>query len=306
MVESLPSVLNTTSSMKKIALIILQFLFTIPLAAGPFAPAANQEGTTAVPLDDPRITRWVSSLESYTAGEDVDEMFQDTSHAITPATTNALEVTSLGRGGEIVLEFDPPIVNGPGSDFAVFENAFAHTFLELAFVEVSVDGVSYERFVNSSETTSAVGPFGIVDATNIDGLAGKYIGGYGTPFDLSDLASAPAEIRFIRLLDITGGMSRDSDDRIIFDPFPTQGSAGFDLSGIAVLEAQPFEISTDIIEGEFVMTWPAVVGETYRIESSQNLRNPWQFSLERVAEGPELRVSFPTDLERQFYRVVLE
>jgi len=275
--------------MKKIVLFFC--LFVVPLVAGPFAPAANQEGTMAVPLDDPRITRWVTSLESYTAGEDVDVIFQDPSHAVTPATSNALEVTSLGRGGEIVLEFDPPIVNGAGSDFAVFENSFSHTFLELAFVEVSGDGVSYERFVNSSETASPVGPFGILDATNIDGLAGKYIGGYGTPFDLSDLASAPAEIRFVRLLDVTGGTSRDSDDEIIFDPFPTQGSAGFDLSGIAVLEAQPFEVSTEVIAGEFVMSWPAIVGETYRIESSENLRDPWQFVLESVAEAEEITLS---------------
>jgi hypothetical protein len=291
--------------MTKIAVLILSVLLAAPLAAGPYAPAANQVGTAAIGLDDPRIARWATHVESYTVGEDADTVWQDTSRALTPATTNSSSVVSLGRGGEIVLEFVPPIKNGPGFDFAVFENSFAHTFLELAFVEVSADGVSYERFANSSKTASAVGPFGLLDPTNIDGLAGKYIGGFGTPFDLSSLVTAPSEIRFVKLLDVTGGTSRASDDQVIYDPFPTQGSAGFDLSGIAVLVAPPITISPKVMAGELVITWSAIAGETYLIESSPDLRRPWQPVAEKVASGSEESASFPMDSARQFYRVTL-
>ena len=55
-------------------------------------------------------------------------------------------VVSLGDGGVAILTFDTPLSDGPGPDFAVFENAFLETFLELAFVEVSSDDVNYFRF----------------------------------------------------------------------------------------------------------------------------------------------------------------
>lgn len=291
--------------MIRLLLLWLSFGFA-PLIAGPFAPAANEEGTTAVPLDDPRIVRWASALTSYSPGEDVDEIWQNTENAITPATTNTSLVTTLGRGGEIVLEFVPPIQNGAGADFAVFENSFAHTFLELAFVEVSVDGVSFERFANVSETASAVGPFGFVDPTNIDGLAGKYIGGYGTPFDLSSLPSAPAEIRFVRLIDVTGGSSLDSEGEVIFDPFPTQGSAGFDLTGIAVLERPRLSVTSRLVGGDFELTWEAEIGETYVLEASSDLTPPWETVLERLATGRQESVLLTIDEPSMFYRIHLK
>ena len=36
----------------------------------------------------------------------------------------------VGDGGSAILTFDTPIANGPGFDFAVFENGFSDTFLE--------------------------------------------------------------------------------------------------------------------------------------------------------------------------------
>lgn len=61
-----------------------------------------------------------------------------------------LDVTSLGNGGSIVLGFaETTIVDGPGPDFIVFENAFnaggdpMATFAELGTVGVSEDGVTW-------------------------------------------------------------------------------------------------------------------------------------------------------------------
>ena len=63
-----------------------------------------------------------------------------------------LDVTSLGNGGVIVLAFDAVILDGPGDDFIVFENAFnvggdpEAPFAELATVEVSDDGETWHEF----------------------------------------------------------------------------------------------------------------------------------------------------------------
>jgi hypothetical protein len=67
----------------------------------------------------------------------------------------ALDVLSLGQGGVIELEFvDNVIVDGPGVDFTVFENAFftivlgvvGDPFSEPGRVSVSQDGVSWHVF----------------------------------------------------------------------------------------------------------------------------------------------------------------
>ena len=78
-----------------------------------------------------------------------------------PAAGDNLTVLSLGDGGFITLEFDPPIGNGPGDDFAVFENGFydnatGELFGEFAFVEVSSNGVDFARF--ATETTAPTAP----------------------------------------------------------------------------------------------------------------------------------------------------
>src|SRR5690554_7902133 len=76
-----------------------------------------------------------------------------------------------------------------GLDFAVFENGFSQSFLELAPVEVSSDGINYVRFTSHSltQTDTTIGVFGALDATHLYNLAGKYKGGFGTPFDLEEL-----------------------------------------------------------------------------------------------------------------------
>lgn len=83
-----------------------------------------------------------------------------------------------------------PITNGIGWDLAVLENGFRDTYLELAFVEVYSNGRDFVRFDNVSLTPGPVPTFARLDPTDVDGLSGKYRKGYGTPFDLEDLADA--------------------------------------------------------------------------------------------------------------------
>jgi hypothetical protein len=148
------------------------------------------------------------------------------------------------------MTFEHGIKNGDGWDFAVFENSFSDTFLELGYVEVSTDGICFARFDNVSLTKDPVGEFGSVDYTEIHGFAGKYRQGLGTPFDLADLAykievtSGQVDldrIYYVKVVDIVGnGSCMENrppgwgDNGPIYDPYPTHGSAGFDLDAVAV------------------------------------------------------------------------
>jgi hypothetical protein len=141
----------------------------------------------------------------------------------------------------------------------VFENSFSDTFLELAYVEVSSNGADFVRFpsVSLTQATTQVGGFGTLDPTNIHNLAGKYRGGFGTPFDLADLIplASPTldldSITHVRVVDVVGRInaapgnpgyspSLDADGRIINDPYSTPfPSGGFDLDGVGVINQVP-------------------------------------------------------------------
>ena len=210
--------------------------------AGPYAPAAGQPGSTAISMNDPLITSWATGYLDYVPGDNVDAAWQTPERALGPAQGTSGDVVSLGTGGSIVLTFADPIANGAGYDFAVFENSFSDTFLELARVEVSSDGVNFFRFEAFSLTPAPVGPFGTLDPTDIDGLAGKYRQGWGTPFDLDVFSGSSGidvnNVSYVRLLDVVGdGSMYDSNGNPIYDPYLTTGSAGFDLDAIGVLNS---------------------------------------------------------------------
>ncbi len=206
---------------------------------------AGTPDSDAVAADDDGISDWAAEAVSYTAGEGVDEEWTDSEQATGPAEGSATDILCLGRGGAVVLGFGAPLPNGPGPDLAVFENSFSDTFLELAFVEVSSDGATFARFDAISLTPAPVAPYGTMDPALIHGLAGTVGKGFGTPFDLAALASHPAvlggavdldAIRFVGIIDVVGdGDTTDSLGNPIYDPFPTVGSAGFDLDAVAAL-----------------------------------------------------------------------
>lgn len=245
--------------MKKSLLASLLFLITALLhAQGPYAPAAGMPGSTAISKDSSIIVSWASGafiLRGFVQADDT-TVYADESnkasfghhfHAMGAAEGSSTEVVSLGDGGMATLTFDRIIYNGPGADFAVFENSFGDTFLELAFVEVSSDGINYSRFPAHSLTPTDVqtGAWDETNPTQIHNLAGKYRQGFGTPFDLCELAPNPLVdinfIRFIRIVDVVGSInpvygSVDSQGNLINDPYPTPfNSGGFDLDGVAVL-----------------------------------------------------------------------
>ena len=231
-------------------------------AVGPFCGAVGTEGCTAIPYNDSRIKAWATACtvirgSSNLSNPDAPNVtFGTESEAVGPASTSTTDVVSLGDGGSATLTFAHPIKNGEGFDFAVFENSFSDSFLELAFVEVSSDGVNFVRFPATSltQTQTQIGGYGSVDPTFINNLAGKYRVGYGTPFDLEELRDSANidinNITHVRVIDVVGSIdpqygTYDAFGHIINDPFPTTGnSAGFDLDGVCVINQ-----STEGIEG---------------------------------------------------------
>jgi hypothetical protein len=240
---------------KTIACWCLFIMFAPAAVAGPYTPAAGKAGSTAVSMDDPAFIDWASGWFDYIPGDNLASTWMNPQKAIGPPEGNSFDVVSLGSGGSITLTFDPPISNGQGWDFAIFENSFSDTFLELAYVEVSSDGVNFVRFDNDSLTANPVGGFGATDPTNIDGLAGKYRQGFGTPFDLADLSTKDDvldgtvklnDIGYVRIVDIIGdGTFFDTSGDVIWDPYPTAQSAGFDLDAAGVRYRQVLNTPPD-------------------------------------------------------------
>lgn len=218
---------------------------------------------------NPLFFAWASECEDYTRS-DSDAAFADPSYALGPVTGDNFDVVSLGdltatqlnaasEPGRITLKFAQPIRDLSGADFVIFENAFISAnntggtgiggvFAELAYVEVSADGVNFHRFNPASLTPSTVGAYGSIDPTNVHNLAGKHVNAYGdswgTPFDISQ--TGLTEITHIRLVDIPGrGDFKDGAGNSIYDAWRTFGSGGFDLDAVG-------SISTPMTFGE----WP--------------------------------------------------
>lgn len=232
-------------------IIVLSFIFYCKVNAQTYSPAAEQPGTTAIYKDSAIFVNWATNSKVKRGLQDISNATLgyvnsgDSSSAIGMPVFNG--VVSLGDGGSIICTFQYPIKNEPGFDFAVFENSFDDEFLELAFVEVSSDGVNFVRFPSHSltDTLQQTGTFGLSHATKINNLAGKYRGGYGTPFDLEELVSFTTintnAITHIKIVDVVGSMNhiyatRDSYGNKINDPWPTPfASGGFDLDAIGVI-----------------------------------------------------------------------
>lgn len=140
-------------------------------------------------------------------------------------------VLSLGTGGEIVLSFEPNvIVDGPGVDFIVFENAFFANgsdkpFAEIAEVSVSEDGQTWKTF----PCTATAYPWGACagwhevprEASLDPAKAG------GDQYDLADVGATRA--KYVRIVD-KGGQA--------CDPASNPKTNGFDLDAVGIVHAE--------------------------------------------------------------------
>jgi hypothetical protein len=203
-------------------------------------------------LENPELVAWANAFLNYLPGPNVSQTFKTPEGALGPAddtgtyTAGATTIVTLGDGGSITLSFANPILDTDGFDLVVFENGVRTTagrgFFELAFVEVSSNGTDFYRFSGRSTTPQPTSPYAFLelDPTNLDGMAGKYPATYGTPFDFAWLGLT--SVSRVRIVDILGdGEMLDADGKPIFDPYPTSGSAGFDLDAVAAHVTQRYD-----------------------------------------------------------------
>jgi hypothetical protein len=261
---------------------------------------------------NPMFRGWATGFKDYLPSDDDwygMGLWDDPNKALGTATGNVMDVVSLGdldeqeiadgcSSGQITLIFGDPcnpndtyhIRDVNGYDFVVFENGFAldytdpffgivtgKVFAELAYVEVSSNGIDFARFPSVSLTPGLLDYYDTMDITNVYNLAGKHPNGYGwcigTPFDLCDIINEPNvvsgkvdinNISHVRIVDIPGSgdffdQAKDagfidpyswpnwncySNNHSIYDPWVTEGSGGFDLEAIGILNEQQY--SADI------------------------------------------------------------
>ena len=246
---------------------------------------APAQQVTSISGTDTSIQEWANNVINFTPGPVIitnptgaKANYGTSSNALGPANAtyndpnSSTSVVSLGDGGSMTLSFAQPITNGPGADFAVFENGFEQTpgadFLELATVSVSSDGVNFFTFpsVSLTQTTTQVGTFGTLDPTLLYNLAGSALAGNGTPFNLDDLAGVSPLLNInsiidVRVTDVIGNINTGLgagtytyDDasnpifagaygltnNLINDPYSTAfNSGGFDLDAVGVIHLVP-------------------------------------------------------------------
>ena len=223
-----------------------------------YSPAAGQIGSTAIHKDSSMFVGWATNSVIERGWQNIANISAGKTTAgdsLSPTGKSGISgVVSLGDNGSAILTFDGVIKDGPGSDFAVFENSFDGLFLELAFVEVSSDGINFFRFdaVSLTDTTIQTNSFGNTDATKIYNLAGKYRAQYGTPFDLNELVGIPGldvnNVSHVKVIDVVGKISEpfatfDSQNHAVNDPWPTEFPVGgFDLDAVGVINFSPTSI----------------------------------------------------------------
>lgn len=241
-------------------------VFALILALAPmtllaqFAPASCFTGTTAMHADSSAFVAWATdctverglmrinkpNLGYASFGEEA---------LVAGVPGGTFDVVSLGDGGSATVTFASPIYNGDGPDFAVFENGLHPDtdstmtlyFLELAFVEVSSDGVNFFRFpaVTKVPYETQVGGFDAMNPALIHNFAGKYEAFYGTPFDLDEVEDNALldknKVTHVRIIDVVGCIkpeyaTHDAEGNIVNDPWPTGfDTGGFDLDAVGVI-----------------------------------------------------------------------
>ena len=276
--------------------------------AGPPGFDPNATDTIVNPI----FRGWATGYVNYSPAPGVFPEYAHADWALGVATGDIDDTVSLGDlsstqiaqgvpAGEITFTFGDPeepndlsnpthaIRNGKGYDFAVFENGliadYDYTggisagmmFAELAFVEVSSNGVNFVRFPSVSLTDQPGGWYGYLtlDITDLYNLSGKHPNGYGTcygtAFDLEELTGQAAvvgglvdldNIRYVRIVDVpgsgdfydeaTGMVDPDNGpsyrdyaaNHAIYDGWVTRESGGTDVDAVGVLREQ--ELAADV------------------------------------------------------------
>jgi hypothetical protein len=149
-------------------------------------------------------------------------------------STDPREVCSIGLGGELIIGFkNAVVVDGPGIDLVIFENAFRYgrgrIYAEPARIELSLDGVVWHRVPFDSATLN--GCAGVTPTSGRDPFDPTVSGGDGV--DLAELGLD--SIRWVKLVDVTSIILNDPS-HAFYDP--TLSGADIDaVVGIHTVDA---------------------------------------------------------------------
>ncbi len=260
-----------------------------------FAPAEDKPGTTAMHADSSAFVAWATGCTVERGPMRIDK--PENGLASYGADSLALgmpggtfDVVSLGDGGKAILTFASPIYNGPGPDFAVFENGFANAqnpdtwALELGFVEVSSDGENFFRFpaVTYVQTETQLGNAGSINPEQLHNFASKYGAFYGTPFDLDEVEDNALldknKVTHVRIVDVIGNIdpeyaNYDAEGHIINDPWPTGfASSGMDLDAVGVIhDLAHFDVHENTVDVVSLYPNPVKDRLTIKVENFQSV-----------------------------------
>ncbi len=226
------------------------------------------------------------------------------------ATVAPEQVLSLGVGGEIVLRFDRhAIVDLPGPDFTVFENAFYYTiagrqrtFAEPAEVAVSRDGLEFIAFAFDSLTLK--GCAGVTPTNGEHNPGDPRVSG-GDSFDIAELGLD--SVRYVRLRDVTS-IIQSNRQHPFWDPTLTGAPpvAGFDLDAVVRVTVPGANPSGAEYPGDGAAIGAGLAPNPFAGTTTLRLR------LDRAAEvrvrlfdplGREIRMIAETRLERGEWRI---
>ena len=110
----------------KLSLLFFLFFITTILWAQ-FDPAGGEVGSRSIDRFDANIIGWATKCDVQRGWMQISDttlgkaMVGKNEDVLGPANGKVL---CLGDGGVATLEFEVPIVNYPGADFAIFENGF--------------------------------------------------------------------------------------------------------------------------------------------------------------------------------------
>jgi hypothetical protein len=239
----------------------------------------------------------------------------------------------INRGGGTNYVYD-----GQGTNLAPVARGNNFVWTKPAFVDVSSDDTNWARFPVTYWNTDILFQATVPDSpdhwlsqdvTMIDGLAGKFILQYGTPFSLAALTNAPQviggsvnldNIRYVRLTDVVGdGSTADQYGNPIYSPYydgtqlpalvptPDSSTDGFCLRGVAILETPaPMIGGATMTPSSFLINASGLVSsETYTVQTTTNLiAADWTNESSFVAGG---NVSILTNnigtATKKFYRI---
>jgi len=153
----------------------------------------------------------------------------------------SLGVNELGEGGWIILKFPQKIINGPGTDFKIFENSFSinenEFFIEAAKIYLSEDNAIWYEFpsqVNSEYSNKNLNYYlGLAGVNPVysnvldsDSPKPENDDSGGDFFDLEQMTSPIKEngFKYLKIVDAGKGIADPGNE----DPY----NNGFDLDAV--------------------------------------------------------------------------